>query len=384
LVLLAGTVACGATRQHGAFDGAAGDGGADGQRDVGAPEAAGEATSGEDSGGADAPTDSMDAPAKAGGTADGSSDAMTDSGAGDAPETADGAVEAGDPRCPDPGPGACVCDGFVMPNPAGAGLPNPAQYEASDAGVVVDDVSGLVWEKAPSATEFAQPDAIAHCLTVRTGGHADWRLPTAVELVSIVDFVSTTRALDARFDLDTIGDSWTSTLAGNPTTGLVVAFTVQFSETALVDIVDHLPARCVRTGGAPAPRCYRAGARYALDSDDVATDRATGLVWQRHVLPTPMSWNAARTACAADAGSGWRLPSVHALQTIVDHTANAPSIDSVVFPGTPVTMNQPSSFWTSSPSAYTGNGTEAWIVDFVSGYSTTGPISTLGHVRCVR
>ncbi len=96
-------------------------------------------------------------------------------------------------------PGACVpatcgthkwpC--WHMPNPAASGLPNPASYTDLGNGAVLDNVTCLVWEKAPDTTQgFWQANA-DHCASLVTSsfaGYSDWRLPTRVEMASIVDF----------------------------------------------------------------------------------------------------------------------------------------------------------------------------------------------------
>ena len=80
-----------------------------------------------------------------------------------------------------------------MPNPVATGLPNPASYDTSVAGVVSDKVTGLMWERNVNATPCSgrttclQGAAADYCSANRTGSHADWRLPTVIELVSLLD-----------------------------------------------------------------------------------------------------------------------------------------------------------------------------------------------------
>lgn len=296
-----------------------------------------------------------------------------------------GGADAG-PVCSPP---RCVCDGFVMPNAADAGLPNPARYEAAEAGVVVDDVTGLAWEQTPTPndTTYTQADAVAHCAAQTTGGHDDWRLPTVVELVSILDEASPDNPLPGHLMPGPVGWFWTSSLTALPGMGLSVSFVVSDPEPGTFDVHTQLSARCLRTGGAPPPLCY--GTRYALDSD-VATDRATGLAWQRRALPGAVSWSDALAACSP-LGTGWRLPTVKELETIVVHAAPAPLIDTAVFPDAqPIQITQGinqlevSSFWTSSPFASGDNSQNAWTVDFRDGNWGTAPVSWLDRVRCVR
>jgi hypothetical protein len=123
-------------------------------------------------------------------------------------------------------------------------------------------------------------------------------------------------------------------------------------------------------------------------------DNFTHLTWMRQPvmkgsLPDAQSFSQAASSCAqlnSDVGaSGWRLPSVNELQTLVDDKprpqsdgTNAPqkrAIDANAFPATPVTVY----YWTSSAA-----GSNAWFVDFGSG--TAGPIPVNGtslYVRCV-
>ncbi len=77
---------------------------------------------------------------------------------------------------------------WPMPNPASAGLPHPAQYDTSKAGVVLDKVTGLTWQATVSTSTYAWADAKAYCASLSLGGFKDWRLPSRIELVSIVDF----------------------------------------------------------------------------------------------------------------------------------------------------------------------------------------------------
>jgi hypothetical protein len=73
-------------------------------------------------------------------------------------------------------------------------------------------------------------------------------------------------------------------------------------------------------------------------------------------------------------GTGWRLPTIKELQTIVDESR--PSIDPTAFPGAPL-----GNYWSSSPVA--GRPSDAWDINF---NGATGPdaMSTLDNVRCAR
>lgn len=70
----------------------------------------------------------------------------------------------------------------------------PTLYDAG-ADVVVDGVTGLSWQRAlPAADTFtAANDA---CAALSLGGKTGWRLPTRIELVSLLDIESSKPTID--------------------------------------------------------------------------------------------------------------------------------------------------------------------------------------------
>jgi Protein of unknown function (DUF1566)/Dickkopf N-terminal cysteine-rich region len=93
------------------------------------------------------------------------------------------------------------CSGWAswaMPNPVSTGLPNPANYDTSTApGVVIDQVTGLWWQRILDTNDGTGANcfgtctyagAVSYCQHLTLAGHTDWRVPTRIELVSLVDF----------------------------------------------------------------------------------------------------------------------------------------------------------------------------------------------------
>ena len=130
-----------------------------------------------------------------------------------------------------------------------------------------------------------------------------------------------------------------------------------------------------------SPRCYPT-TRFVVLGGGLVRDTLTQLVWQQQVSSARMKWADAQTYCSS-AGSGFRLPTVKELISLLDLTLTSepmkPMIDQTAFPGTPADY-----FWTSSPDAY-GSGF-AWIVNFQGqGYSSsTSSVLNGQMVRCVR
>ena len=118
--------------------------------------------------------------------------------------------------------------------------------------------------------------------------------------------------------------------------------------------------------------------RFTVQSGTVY-DTVTKLTWQQGLDPNSYTWAQAGTYCAGR-GSGWRVPTVGELQTIVDETRGGGiAIDRTAFPNTPATW-----FWTST--TVVGQPNYAWYVDFNSGLTTFRPDNkpTTNRVRCVR
>jgi hypothetical protein len=131
--------------------------------------------------------------------------------------------------------------------------------------------------------------------------------------------------------------------------------------------------------------------------DGTITDNVTNLLWQKCTLGLSGSTCAtgaatlyqqydSSTACAS-LGTGWRVPTIYELRTIVDyglttllipHTNNyIPAINATYFPNTEANV-----YWSSTAYAYQPN--EAWYVNFTDGATLHNYMGTSYYVRCVK
>ena len=113
-------------------------------------------------------------------------------------------------------------------------------------------------------------------------------------------------------------------------------------------------------------------------------DNVTNLVWSLHsgagdwtnyagsTLPTAYN---AQGRCGYN--TGWRLPTVPELFSIVNYSRRAPSIDVMYFPGTQATF-----YWTSQ--TFKLDAAAAWWVGFAEGDSSLFSMATTNAVRLVR
>jgi hypothetical protein len=244
-----------------------------------------------------------------------------------------------------------------------------------DTNTVIDPITGLVWQRSPPFTAITQANAAAYCDGLSLAGADDWRLPTRLELVSIIDTGETLPPFDhtAFPGIPQNSAFWTSTsLAGSAGN----SWTIGTNYPSLGAYPDT-------TSTAMLVRCVRGGPAFMGTFSVVGSsvfDSRTNLFWQGDIAGSTMTWSNAIAYCeglSLDGHDDWRLPSHKELASIVDDTVTNPAISSLF------TMRPASSFWSSS--ACSNFTTEGYTVDFTQGVSTTSDAFTSTHsVRCVR
>jgi len=131
-----------------------------------------------------------------------------------------------------------------MPTPPDSGLLHPASYSVAPNGVL-DNVTSLTWEEPLGDTNTCvatYTEAMAYCGALGSG----WRVPTRIELVSLLDYTQTNGAhIDPNyFQPPPTGYFWTSTPLG----GSMVNWCINFQSGNISDTnqnpVCHV--RCVQ------------------------------------------------------------------------------------------------------------------------------------------
>jgi hypothetical protein len=242
-------------------------------------------------------------------------------------------------------------------------------------GRVRDQASGLTWERNPAYTGITHAEALAYCNGLTLDGLDDWRLPTLLEMVSIIDAGRTVPGFNtvAFPNIPQNSYFWTSTpRAGSATQAYRMG--TNYPVSSYGNLTEGSPnlVRCVR--GNTFSGTLTAGA-------GVVTDGRTGLVWESGTAPGTLNWTDALAYCEAlvlDGSSNWRLPNNKELFSIIDPTLASPTIS-------PLFTSRPAAtFWTSTPNA--SSPADAYMVSFAVGGSPdiSSHTSTLYSVRCVR
>jgi uncharacterized protein DUF1566 len=120
-------------------------------------------------------------------------------------------------------------------------------------------------------------------------------------------------------------------------------------------------------------------------NNEAVLDKETGLVWER-TAPMGGQWELARILCAGrTTGSrkGWRLPSVHELNSLFDPAILAAQTNLALPAGHPFNNVQPTVYWSATLDA--ANPNAAWMVDFTGGGAVSTDLTIYGKlVWCVR
>jgi uncharacterized protein DUF1566 len=290
-----------------------------------------------------------------------------------------------------------------MPNPANSGMPNPANYTDLGNGAVLDNVTCLTWAKTAgtSGDLTANTNYCANLASTNFAGFGDWRLPTRVEMASIVDFTRSGDALNPAFGKEPsgyfrTGSAWYETaVMVNGNTGDNARRWIYNMGSGLTSN-SYLPTSsasvlCVRGNGSGETIDELAVAppnHYSIANGEV-TDGYTGLVWQQVYSSSSMAWSEAAGYCSSLNLNGhtWRVPTINELATVVNEARVSPAVDTSAFPNT-VSCGSTTWFWANAE--YVGSS-YGWGINFCDGYtgynagaSGAWNYFTAAYVRCVR
>ena len=257
--------------------------------------------------------------------------------------------------------------------------------------LVMDNATGLQWQDnlesvlKPWVTEAnliaghyfdtSGDTATTYCGCLTLGGHGDWRLPSIMELQTLVDYSQyNPAAAEGIFNHIFLSRYWSSTtVAKSIFSAWLVYFPYGYS-TAYIKNANFY-VRCVRGGHLSPLILSRNG--------EIVTDSATGLQWQDDSAAgsTQIDWSTAIDYCenplTLGGHSDWRLPNINELLSIVNFSRYDPALTVIVF------QNYASEYYWSSTTTV-DDTSNVWHVRFSNGNTDYDGKLNAHHVRCVR
>lgn len=222
---------------------------------------------------------------------------------------------------------------------------NPSYTDRGD-GTIIDEVSGLTWEKN-MGLKITYTEAFIKADTLTLGAYDDWRVPTIKELYSLILFtgrVSGASAIDLFIDTtyfdQPLGDpdlgereidaqTWSSTqYAGLTMNGDSTVFGVNFVDGRIKGYPKYNPGSNNSVPRTMYFRMVRGNPDYGKNdfedhSNGTISDHATALMWQQSDDGQMRDWESALSyAENLELGGydNWRLPNAKELQSILDYT----------------------------------------------------------------
>ena len=132
-------------------------------------------------------------------------------------------------------------NGFADVN---AGAPNQQAYTDNADGTVTDKVTGLMCQQVETMVLGSQ--AAAHCTSLGLAGHSDWRLPSRIELVSLIDYSTNNQTgLESPY-FPTPATNTTFWSSSQPPGSPTYLWTVYDGTVASYNVGNSFNVRCVR------------------------------------------------------------------------------------------------------------------------------------------
>ena len=254
----------------------------------------------------------------------------------------------------------------------------------AQAGTVIDNNTGLIWEQSPSSNTYTWDNRATHCNDLNNsnyGGKNNWRVPNPFELLTIVDNTIYNLATNSNFTnmpTDSSDFLWTSTEYGGDTS-LARAFNPYYGWYSYGKSKTDNSYKVLCVGGEEMKSATFSNFKTeTISGKDVVTDSKTGLMWQKEYFFTGLTWQEALFYCEnlTYAGySDWRLPNKNELASLL-----APGKSETPYSNFPDMPGD--SFWSSS--TYVGSTNLAWGVDFYGGMVNDNVKTYTNFVRCVR
>ncbi len=250
--------------------------------------------------------------------------------------------------------------------------------EIENEKTVIDNNTGLEWQQDKADGSYTWANAYLYCDNLEYAGHDDWRLPSPLEIMTILErskYFSSINTLyfpKIRQSVEDSGALWTSK---NYIADSQDAWSVSIIYGSIKHKSKSTPGYVLCVRGETLPNARFASS--TVNDDTVISDLSTGLMWQKE-FATGKTWYEALEYCANSAyanHSDWRLPNENELISLLNHNkSDSPYSE---FDG----LN---GVFFSSSTYVTNDDYAALSVNFNSGNAENLYKTTNGSVICVR
>jgi len=269
-------------------------------------------------------------------------------------------------------------------------LPINPTFSRVNANIVKEEQSNLYWQDNIQAKTTIEKFAAAesYCASLTLDEIDSWRLPTYNELLTLVNYERHQPSIYDIFQHTNDKEYWTQT--ERVANAGLYKWTIHFKRGVVDFATGAYPSSYTTTHNV---RCVsdefakkRLKERDFSKNGDVVTDNINRLLWQDS-LNTKVdkhSFSEADAYCdnlsLGGLTSGWRIPTVKELASLIDVEAYDPAID-----GNFTSTAYNDAYWTSENED--GSDTNEWDINFKDGeinYGGTTHASFDQYVRCVR
>ena len=285
---------------------------------------------------------------------------------------------------------ATVDDLETLQEPRFIDLPINPTFSRVNANIVKEEQSNLYWQDNIQAKTTIEKyaEAESYCAALTLNDIDSWRLPTYNELLTIVNYERVQPSVYDTFSNTNDKEYWTQTKSA--ANASLYRWTIHFKRGVVHFATGAYPSTFSTTHNV---RCVsdefankRLKERDFSKNGDVVTDNIHRLLWQDslNTKVDKYSFSEADAYCdnlsLGGLTSGWRVPTVKELASLVDIEAYDPAID-----GNFTNTAYNDAYWTND--SQSGLDTSKWDINFkdaVIGLTGTRNASFDQYVRCVR
>lgn len=259
---------------------------------------------------------------------------------------------------------------------------NSPSYTNNGDGTTTDTVTELMWQQVDGG-EMTVESAAIYCNDLVLGGYSDWRLPSPIELFSILNHQNNNPAMNTTFFPSRGAEYWWTSVYENNSTTKVWCTNAgggignhPKTETISAGGIKKFHARAVRGINTPTTITNH----FTDNGDGTIKDNLTQLTWQKVPNTSIVTWEQALAyaeGLSLGGASDWRMPNIKELQSLTNELATNPAVFTPYFNNLGVHF-----YWSST--TLPNQTLSAWYWSTTFGITAYSAKTVQNYVLCVR